>query len=531
MTYNTGKLLTILMLAVLLSSMAAWVIAYRYRKAMQRLMRSPAGAAAVHAPSVQVPAATLSAPAWTSLADNRRAGWRLSLLLIALSVLLAVSSAATWMWLAFPGEALPPKRVATVALLHLWPVIPALGLMWRWTRRRLMGVLALWCVFCFVVLLWRSIEPRPLQLVMGLAYEIGPAMVMVALLLLGSATRAIAPWLLLPLAGLVWASIMGIDALDLMVQQQSPLLLAMSGWVGAYEVMLAFALLPWLIAWWPLRRLGRLLGLAYARQWFSELMVVFTTVWAISLLERAVVVGSSAGFSAVAMFWPLLWIPAVMGLYKAVQPRRGRPPTLLVLRVFQRDAEVQSLFDHVIERWRLSGNTVMIAGTDLADRTIDADDIFTFLDRRLASRFIHAPADVAPRIAAFDMTPDLDGRYRVNECYCHDTTWQDALQALVRISDVVLMDLRGFQTHNAGCRYELDTLAQSPRVLRVVVLFDAQTDRAAAAAAIGQGNADRFVWLDAASVDGRKRREVLASLFDSPPVAGHVDNAAAHAIR
>lgn len=53
------------------------------------------------------------------------------------------------------------------------------------------------------------------------------------------------------------------------------------------------------------------------------------------------------------------------------------------------------------------------------------------------------------------MAADIDGRYRVNRCYCHDATWQDALQALVRFSDVVLMDLRGFQTHNAGCRYEL----------------------------------------------------------------------------
>jgi hypothetical protein len=119
--------------------------------------------------------------------------------------------------------------------------------------------------------------------------------------------------------------------------------------------------------------------------------------------------------------------------------RLGRAPTLLVLRVFQRDKEVQSLFDHVVERWRLSGNTVMIAGTDLADRTLDADDIFQFLDRRLAERFIVSPADVARRVAAFDMAADMDGRYRVNECYCHDTTWQDALAALLRQSDVVLM--------------------------------------------------------------------------------------------
>jgi hypothetical protein len=181
--------------------------------------------------------------------------------------------------------------------------------------------------------------------------------------------------------------------------------------------------------------------------------------------------------------------------------------------VFQQDAHARSLFDHVVERWRLSGNTVMIAGTDLADRTLDADDIFQFLDRKLAQRFIVTPADVARRIDAFDMMADIDGRYRVNECYCHDTTWQDALQALVRVSDVVLMDLRGFQAHNTGCRYELATLARASRTLRVVVLVDARTDRAVAQEAVGSGQHERFIWIEASAFNASKRREVLAHLF------------------
>ena len=195
--------------------------------------------------------------------------------------------------------------------------------MWRWSRWRVFGAVLMWCVVCFPILLWRSIEPRPLQLLFGMAVEIGPTLVLVALILLGNATRAVAPWLL-----------------------------------------------------------------------------------------------------------------------------------------------------------------------------------------------IHTPDDVAPRIAAFDMAPDADRRYRVNECYCHDTTWQNALRALVQRSDVVLMDLRGFQAHNAGCRFELGALAEEKRALRVVALVDGQTDRSAAAASIGHAPPDRFVWLDTVYVDAPKRREVLASLFD-----------------
>ena len=58
------------------------------------------------------------------------------------------------------------------------------------------------------------------------------------------------------------------------------------------------------------------------------------------------------------------------------------------------------------------------------------------------------------------------------------STWQDALAALARRCDLVLMDLRGFQAHNAGCVHELGVLARCRA--RVVALTDAHTDRAAA---------------------------------------------------
>ena len=110
------------------------------------------------------------------------------------------------------------------------------------------------------------------------------------------------------------------------------------------------------------------------------------------------------------------------------------------------------------------------------------------------------------------MTADIDGRYRVNECYCHDRTWQNALQALVSHSDVVVMDLRGFQAHNAGCRYELSTLAQASRELRILVLVDSRTDRAAAREAIA-GSQERFTFVEVPHFKASEGRGVLAGLF------------------
>jgi len=508
-----------LILSVLLACVLAWIIAHRYRRRMRQLMRAPLAEEST-APATDPEAMSPPPPTRVSLADNRAAGVRLSAMLIALSCLIAVTSAYVWCVLMFPGDPLFPKRVAVVALLHLWPVTPALALTWRWPRKRLFGAVLLWCAAIFVLLLVKSSPPEALKVV---AFEVGLSLALVSLVFLGSATRAVAPWLLMPAALLMWASLTSIDTFFDMFRRQSPSLISSlkllegllgGGWFVVFALLVSVALGPWLFAWWPVRALGRALGRAYSRKWLSDLLVVFTGVWAFALTDRALTVANrGAGAGALAMYLPLLWIPAGVWLAGRRRARRGRPPTLLLLRVFHQDALARGLFDHVAERWRLSGNTVMIAGTDLADRTLDADDIFRFLDRRLAQRFIVSPADIPRRIAEFDMTADIDGRYRVNECYCHDNTWQDALQALVRFSDVVLMDLRGFQAHNAGCRYELAALAGASRELRVVVLTDGRTDRGAAEAAVASGRRERFTWVEASRFNANKRREVLARLF------------------
>lgn len=118
------------------------------------------------------------------------------------------------------------------------------------------------------------------------------------------------------------------------------------------------------------------------------------------------------------------------------------------------------------------------------------------------------------RLAEFDLKPDPDGRYRVNECYCFDGTWQAALAVLVQRADVVLMDLRGFQAHNAGCRHELSVLSTAAHVQRVVLLHDGRTDQAAADSDIGAAPAGRFVWVDAGRLNQGKVAQILSQLLD-----------------
>ena len=158
-----------------------------------------------------------------------------------------------------------------------------------------------------------------------------------------------------------------------------------------------------------------------------------------------------------------------------------------------------------------------IVATPGALATIDPDDIFTFIDGRLGERFIHSPADIARRLADFEWQPDVEGRYRVNECYCHDTTWQQALAALVRASDVVLMDLRNFVAQNEGCLHELRVLATTSGLARVVVLINERTQLPAAQAAIAEATATaptgRFVWLAQQGEVPPATEKVLELLF------------------
>jgi hypothetical protein len=519
MDYSTGKLIFIFVVAAVLSVLGAWLLAWRFRAAMRVLMTRPVGPpTAAYSTPTSLPARP-AAPAPLSAADNRRAGWRLAALLIALSALIALTTAILQLGLMFENL-LTPARTLMLAFVYLWPVIPVLGQMWRWSRLRVISVLVLWGVFALPLLSWRMIEARaPAEMMLFLASEISPV-ILVALLCMGNVTRAVAPWLFLPLLVLVWALFTGLDLLVLMVEQQASWLSALDEWANTFERMVAFGalllllfiVLPCVLVWWPLKWLVRKLAAAYSRQWLSELLVLFTAVWGIVLLDKAIGRGHDLGIGGVAMLLPLLWIPLVMLFMRRERCGVGRPPTLLVLRVFQRDRAMRALFDHVIERWRLSGNTLLIAGTDLLDRTIDAGDIFTFLDGRLAERFILTADEIPTRLATFELEPDTEGRYRVNECYCHDSTWREALAALLARSDVVL-DLRSFQRRNQGCIYELGELARVPHLARVAVLTDAKTDHAAAQAAAAAAPTGRFVWLDATHMGRAKRREVLNALF------------------
>jgi hypothetical protein len=512
----SGKLFFLLVVATLLALIGAWIVARRYRAAMQRLMKAPVSESA--SPPHAAPPKPAAPPLFPSLADNTEAYRRLLLSFMALTVLIALTRTIMTQFIADGPVTL--KTVATLGAAYAWPVLPVLAVIDRWSRPRFVGAMLGWFVAAVLLLTWRTNENISFAQVFGwMLFDTGLPLVVVTALCLGGATRAIGPWLAPLFIVLSGSSQLGLDLLGAMVQAESPFVMWLAGWMGATTAFTLFAVLPWLIAWWPARALGRWLAGAYRERRISELFYLFTAVWTIALVGPSLGMIHDLGWGAMVGFAPLLWIPPGAWLMQrlAAPAATGRPPTLLVLRVFQQDANVQAIFDRVIERWRLSGNTVLIAGTDLAERTIDADDIFTFIDGRLGERFISRVADIDSRLQQFELAPDVEGRYRINECYCHDNTWQQALDRLVGSSDVVLMDLRNFKAKNAGCVHELGVLARAPNLARVVVLTNQETERAAAVDAAAGAPTGRFVWLAESKQATLQPTEILSALFPGAP--------------
>jgi hypothetical protein len=149
---------------------------------------------------------------------------------------------------------------------------------------------------------------------------------------------------------------------------------------------------------------------------------------------------------------------------------------LLLLRVFGRADKREKLLDALDDTWRRIGRIDLIAGTDLATRTMGSLMLEAFLLRRTDDQFLKTDEDVNRRLEHLHAQLEGDARYPVNGIYCYATAWQQAVAHLAPKSDAVLMDLRGFTRKNQGCVFELTWVVQQILLSRIILLIDATTD-------------------------------------------------------
>lgn len=510
-----GKLAFALLVAIALSAILGRIVAARYRKRVLELMTcgAPPPEAAHAVESSPGPRTDMRAPSSIAPAENARARRRLATCFVAISVLIALSLA--WFNLAFvyTDSNYGIAKVLTLAMPYAWIAVPSLALLWRWPSWRSLLATIAYMSAAAILAWWRSNEQQNfLTVAAWLGFTILPAFAALTITAAGRA-RVTGPYLFPGLLALCGASVISLDILDWLTHSDA--YGAIDGLVrvlGAFPTILLFAFLPWILFGWPLARVWRLIGSAYRAKRFSEPIYLFGAYWLIALLVEAMASSHSVGLSALLALGFWLWIPAGFAAARRWLAPAVPAPDLLVLRVFRRDAEMEALFDAVVERWRYTGPVSLIAASDLALRTLEPDELFAFLSGRLRERFIANSADLAHQLRDMDRQADPDGRFRITEFYCFDTTWKIALAALVARTDRVLMDLRSLNAANLGCLHELEVLASAACAVRVLVLFDARTDLAAARRAIGNAE-DRFDWLNVAEASSATSGEVLQRLL------------------
>ena len=496
-----GLVLLILIIAIPLAFLTSLILLARYRGAVLRSMRARANAATAAPPSsamfagshepVQTPLeiAVLdpaASPTGVSDAHGLYAGllrgpWRAAAVYTVAG--LAYSLVTTIIFLKATDTEFLILRFLIVFWYYAWPVAITICLVAAATWRTRFKVFAIY--FLIIVLLGVSAAMSNSLLgwleIMGLWLLTNLPAALLLLAFLNRRIQAVGPLALTFMIFAVTGSlllpqfIVNNDRwLSLVVHIGVAFGLGGSGMFVAL-LLLGFALFG-TIGWLVLQGIG----IGYRRKWVSEQSITMDMIWLLFGIFQSI------GLLFAGKFWFLAsllsfvvyklvaWTLFRFVGHKAVPDRKH--PSLLVLRVFSLGKRSERLFDALAMYWRFTGSIRLIAGPDLATTTMEPHEFLDFLSGKLARRFIDNPQTLDLRIAQSDSRPDYDGQFRVNDFFCHDDTWRMVLSRLVRESDAVLMDLRGFSAQNAGCIFEISELVNLMPLDQVVFIVDGSTD-------------------------------------------------------
>ena len=239
-------------------------------------------------------------------------------------------------------------------------------------------------------------------------------------------------------------------------------------------VCLAFAVLGWGLLVW-IRR-------SYQRKTTSDQSLAVDALWLIFTSFYAATMALAGPAWALSALFAFVLFKSVLRLanrrFRAGLSSQEYHPALLVLRVFALGKRSEALFEALSRPWRYIGSVSLIAGEDLALSTVAPHRFLDFVSGRLAQLFVDSDSTLARSISALDDLRDADGRFRINDFFCHADTWQAVLRRLISRTDVVLMDLRNLSSVNAGCVFEIRELLDAVPAERLVFVVDRTTDQA-----------------------------------------------------
>ncbi len=492
---TTGMLPFLLLVSAALTAPVSLALLALYRRAVIRAMAAGGNAAATAPPAGAVRAAApraklqLEEVAAAAIAPSAaRASIRRSLLAATTVYVLAgfayaLVLGAAWMIFTLEHGGFVLPRFLWLLSCYAWPTALAVGLIVAVNRTQRVAVAAAYFAMLLAVVsygLARNAELTVGQLATFWLITNAPATVLL-LAYLHRRVRAVGP---LVLAFMVVAVTGSQAALSLVGSSDAWMHGAVSlgqqigvGGTGMFYLTMLAGLVPAaVLGWLWLGWLGR----RHLARRTSDQALTLDAMWLMFGVVQSVTLAFEGwawvftGLVAFAAYKAVARLGfALAGLGKA---RRGTP-SLLLLRVFALGTRSERLFDALAKRWLRAGDISLIAGPDLATTTVEPHEFLDFVGGRLSRQFVRDEADLERRFAARALGPDPDGRYRVNEFFCHADTWQAAMRRLAASADAVLMDLRSFSATNQGCQYELQQLLEIVALERVVFLIDESTDR------------------------------------------------------
>jgi len=497
-TALTGMLPFIVMVSAVLTAAVAVLLLWFYRRAVVHSMSISAGSvpavsgvrdSAVQSRTSKLTITTLNAADsmtgagiatyQATTASLRRLGTIYTIAGLAYAFVISLP----WMLTAAGG--FPLTRLVWLMVCYAWPAIITLLLVVTTTRRQdyiVAGVYFGLVVAVSSIVLVRNPDAATVDLVYLWLFANGAGTVLLAAFL-ARRIRAVGPlvlaFMVLGVTGaLLVVSIVGShDALMHAVVEVGGAFGPGANTLFVLLHVLGFALFG-LLGWWLLGWLGR----AYRAKRMSDQSLTVDALWLLfAVLQSITFVFEGWGW----IFTSLV----AFGVYKLITwlgfahfmppggAEQGAHPTLLLLRVFALGKRSERLFDSLTKRWLRAGSIGLIAGPDLVTSTVEPHEFLEFVGGHLSRQFIESEADLQRRLAQWDVLPDPDGRYRVNEFFCRQDTWQMTMHHLSARSDAVLMDLRSFSPRNQGCLWELEQLLTGTPLAQVLFVVDETTDQ------------------------------------------------------
>jgi hypothetical protein len=492
----TGHLPSILIAAAVLTWPISWGLLALYRRAVRRSMAarasgsttSRAGRAAVPATAESasvVPLDVSAAVAETKdcrilLRDLLMRPWRTARVYAVAALAYAMVLTAITTPFADPGGPFRPLRFLLLTTMFAWPLVPTLAIVAGTTRQRKLAIGGAYAVVYVALVVVASLASPEFSVQDGLllwTIRNGPGIALLALCL-NRRIRAVGPLVLLFLI----LGLLGADALLAVFGSNDVLLrgaVTIAGSLGLGGIGTFLGMI--LAGFAALAVVGALLLSVIRRRYehkrLSDESLTTDTVWWVYVFGHAIGLAFEHPAAPLGGVAAMIAFKAVTRIGFALAPAtQGAGRKLLLLRSFSIGSAAEHLFDAIEKHWRRVGSIQMIAGDDLATRTIEPHEFLDFLTGKLARRFIDGPPALEQRLHEMDDRPDRDGRFRVNDFFCYDDTWRAVLSSLVNQTDAVLMDLRGFSVRNGGCVFEIGELFRLVPLERVLFVIDRDTD-------------------------------------------------------